>query len=158
MHRSRPAPRRVAQSPNSPVKNKMYTIAILSFFAIFLILIFSGFMFMVSTFSTSYTPATIGSLDSAKRTYFKFPTQNDTLIKGQTYTLLFDGGPPTIESMTLVQKGLSDQAIRVPIADQAYSIENTGEFEFTVPTNIPDGQYTIEAGPLVSELFTISSK
>lgn len=60
--------------------------------------------------------------------------------------------------MTLVQKGLLTQAIRIPIAENAYSIENTGQFEFTVPTNIPNGQYSIEAGPLVSEPFTISSE
>lgn len=142
----------------SPLRSTGYRLAILTFFAIFLIFVLLGLAFLAKSAGHEYDRIELSALSQTEKSTFLFPTQKDTLIKGQTYTLRWHGGPPTIEAMFLINKALQKEGVSVSIADRAYNIKNTGSYQFTVPTNIPDGLYQIEAGPLTSDYFEIKSK
>lgn len=140
----------------TPKQQAGYRFAILIILAMFLILGLVGFTFMIASLGSDYKTIELDALNGATQSQgFTFPTSQDTLEKGQTYTLKWSGGPPTIEAMYLVNRALQKEGVSVAIADRAFNVENTGSYEFTIPTNIPSGQYQIQAGTLSSDYFEI---
>lgn len=145
--------------PLSPHKEAGYRFAILIVMAMFLILGLVGLIFIIASFGKEYESIELSTLEESQQEQsFIFPTSNDTLVKGQTYTLKWTGGPPTIEAMFLVNRALQKEGVSVSIADRAFNIQNTGSYEFTIPTNIPSGQYQIQAGSLTSEYFEVKNQ
>lgn len=151
-------PRNQAQLPQpiTPRQAAGYRFGVLILLAMFLILGFVGITFMIASLGSDLKQVELKDLNQAQTTQgFTFPTAKDTLVKGQTYTLTWTGGPPTIEAMYLVNRALQKEGVSVSIADRAFNIQNTGSYEFTVPTNIPSGQYQIQAGTLTSDYFEV---
>lgn len=142
--------------PLSTHKEVGYRFAILIVMAMFLILGLIGLTFIIAGFGKDYESIELSSLEQTQQQQsFIFPKANDTLEKGKTYTLKWQGGPPTIEAMYLVNRAFQKEGVSVSIADRAFNIQNTGSYEFTIPTNIPSGQYQIQAGSLTSDYFDI---
>jgi len=133
-----------------------YRFGVLIIMGMFLILVLVGLTFMIASFGKEYQSVELSALQTSENQQgFIFPSSNDTLIKGQTYTLRWTGGPPTIEEMYLVNRALAKDGVSISLADRFFNIENTGSFEITIPTNIPSGQYQIQAGSLTSEYFEV---
>ncbi len=85
-----------------------------------------------------------------------FPTQKDTLQKGSPYTLKWTSNEPSPIAIFLVNKAAEKQGVSISLFDRVYNIPNTGSFIYTVPENIPDGEYKLEIGNLNSEYFQIT--
>lgn len=85
-----------------------------------------------------------------------FPKENSKLLKGQTYTLLWTPGSGRTD-IFLVDRSLESVGVSVSIADRVYNIENSGQYQYTVPKNIPDGEYKFNIGPLSSPYFEIKT-
>ncbi|CAN5337193.1 hypothetical protein BH10PAT1_BH10PAT1_0700 [soil metagenome] len=85
-----------------------------------------------------------------------FPKANDTLNNGQQYTITWmnDKSQNPIQ-LFLVSKLLEDQGQSIANADTKYNIPNTGSYTYTIPENIPEGEYKIEIGDLNSDYFRI---
>lgn len=124
----------------------------------FLIFVLMGLVFFIKSLGNTYDNVELSLENQTGRNVFIFPTSRDTLVKGKTYTIRWEGGPQLIQEMDLVNKALEKEGVSVSLADRFYNIENTGSYSVTIPSNIPDGLYKIQAGPMSSEYFKIQSE
>lgn len=83
-----------------------------------------------------------------------FPTATDTLKLGQSYTLEWTPGSGTT-NIFLINKAAESQGVSVSMFDRVYNIPNSGSYKYTVPKNLPVGEYKFEIGNLDSNYFEI---
>lgn len=108
-------------------------------------------------FSVTNQPLTPSPLPSPTQTQSSilFPKGNETLKKGQTYTLKWQKGSGNTQ-IFLVDTSLESQGESVSIADRIYNVPNSGVYNYTIPTNIPDSTYVFRIGNLTSKPFHIT--
>jgi hypothetical protein len=81
----------------------------------------------------------------------------DKAIKGKTYTIRWVAGSGTTD-IFLVNKALESEGVSVSLADRVYSVDNDGEYTYTFPKNIPDGEYRFQIGNEASGYFSVANK
>ncbi len=94
--------------------------------------------------------------DSQASSQITFPAGGETLIKGQTYTLQWTGGPEPTQ-IFLIDTSLKSAGASVSISDRIYGIKNTGSYVYKVPTTVKDGIYEFQIGNKTSKTFEIKS-
>jgi hypothetical protein len=113
------------------------------------ILLAGGFYYMVNRGKTN------------TKSGVTFPSGGETLVAGKTYTLRWKT-PTTTGSTTqifLVDKALLSQGASVSITDRAYNVSDTGTYDYTIPTAVPDSTYFFVIGAeTISNDFMITSK
>lgn len=84
------------------------------------------------------------------------PTSSTTWQKGQTYQITWTGGGQNnIQAIFLINKAAESYGVSVSLADRIYNVPNTGSYTYTVPTNIPTGEYKLEIDTAQSAYFMI---
>jgi hypothetical protein len=86
-----------------------------------------------------------------------FPKGGEQLKQGETYLLLWTGGPDTTQ-IFLIDRTLKDQGASVSVSDRIYGIENQHSYEYTVPTTTPPGEYEFQIGEITSAAFRIIAR
>lgn len=86
-----------------------------------------------------------------------FPTGNEVLVKGQTYQISWAGGKKA-EALFLSNVAMQKTGFSASLLDRKYNLANTVSYAYTIPTNIPDGEYILQIAGLTSNKFTVSSE
>lgn len=110
---------------------------------------------VIKTLETEQTIAQIQSEKVAPQ--ITFPTSDDTLVPGRTYTITWNTGNP---GEALFLSNIAEQKVgySVSILDREYNITAIDSFPYTVPLGLSNGKYTLQIAGLTSSPFTISSK
>lgn len=85
-----------------------------------------------------------------------FPEKGGELLKGETYTLKWEGGAEEV-SIFLVDSALEPAGVSVSISDRVYGIENKGSYRYKVPERLEEGTYKFAIGEGSSPYFKIVS-
>lgn len=143
---------------STTTQHREHRFVLLIVFGMFLMFVLIGLSFFVMSMGKAFDSAELTLESQSGKNAFIYPTSKDILIKGKTYTLLWEGGPPTIEQLDLVNRAYEKEGVSVSLVDRFYNLENTGSYKVTIPTEIPDGQYKFQIGPMASEYFIIVEK
>ncbi|HVT01235.1 MAG TPA: Ser-Thr-rich GPI-anchored membrane family protein [Patescibacteria group bacterium] len=84
-----------------------------------------------------------------------FPKGGETLRKGQTYVIEWQGGPEGDIAIFLQNQAAEKEGVSVSLVDRVYGVNNTGSYNYTIPDNIPNGMYRFQIGNLNSQYFSI---
>ena len=84
-----------------------------------------------------------------------YPAGGDTLKKGKNYVIRWMPGNGKTD-IFLINHMLESEGVSVSIADRIYNIDDYGQYNYRVPTNIPDGEYKFQIGDLTSKYFTVT--
>lgn len=151
-------PQRQPRSTDPTHEHREHSYAFLIILAFFLIFSLIGLTFFVANLGKTYDSIEIKLENPNPNNSFIFPTNADTLYKGETYTLRWNGGPQTIQQLDLVNRAYEKEGVSVSLVDRFYNLENTGSYKVTIPTELPAGQYKFQMGPMSSEYFKIEEK
>lgn len=117
------------------------------------VVIAAGYMYRI--YGAQKTTGTIAQIQSERENpQILFPKAGGTLYKGHTYNIQWTGGG-TGEALFLQSADLEKEGQSVSIVDRVYDIPNTSNIQYTVPSEIPDGIYTISIAGLTSGKFQI---
>jgi hypothetical protein len=117
----------------------------------FLILITAFFLLQVRSFSN---PLNINPYTTQPENAVTFPTSGTILKLGKTYTIKWKATPGYTD-VFLINHAYESAGVSVSIADRVYNIPDNGSLQYTVPKNIPTGEYKFTIGNLNSEYFEI---
>lgn len=107
---------------------------------------------------SSTVPATIqAAVSPTPVPHITFPTGNETLIKGQTYQISWVGGK-IAEALFLSNVAMQETGFSASLVDRKYDLANTVSYAYTIPSDIPDGEYMLQIAELNSNKFTITSE
>lgn len=104
---------------------------------------------------SSPVPETSATGDSTAAVTILFPGAEQTLRKGISYTLKWEGGGPQV-SIFLIDSALETKGASVSISDRVYGIDNAGSYEYTIPERISEGTYKFMIGSGSSPYFRIA--
>ncbi len=115
----------------------------------------AGYLYRIYT--AQKTTGTIAQIQSEREnSQITFPTSGGTLYKGHTYNVQWTGGKIG-EALFLQNTEMEKAGESVSIMDRVYDISSTSRVQYTVPSQIPDGIYTISIAGLTSGKFQIVS-
>lgn len=97
------------------------------------------------------------SIGKNKPIQFIFPKGGETLVKGNTYTIRYQGGSQAI-SIYLVSQVIEPNKITASIKDRIYDIKNTGSYTYQVPQKLDNGAYRLIIGDDMSSDFLVTSR
>lgn len=103
------------------------------------------------------SPIAFTTTTQSNEMQFLYPSQNQTLVKGETYRIKWVGGPKHIDALYLVDTALEKDGVSISLADRIYNFTNEGYFDYTVPSYLPNGEYLFEIGDNKSNTFKIVS-
>ena len=90
-----------------------------------------------------------------------FPSGEETLLRGGTYTVLWSGtsteGTATTTQLFLINTALESEGASASISDRVYNIPDSGSFRYTIPTSTATGTYRFMIGKLLSNIFRIAT-
>ncbi|HVZ67225.1 MAG TPA: Ser-Thr-rich GPI-anchored membrane family protein [Patescibacteria group bacterium] len=84
-----------------------------------------------------------------------FPRGGETLKKGETYVLEWQGGPKGDIAIFLQNQAMEKDGVSVSLVDRVYGLNNTGSYNYTIPDDIPSGSYRFQIGNINSPYFNI---
>lgn len=142
----------------SATTHREHSFALLIILGMLIMFVVIGIGFFAMNMNKKYDNVELSLKNANSKNMFIFPTSKDTLIKGQSYTIRWDGGPATIEQLDLVNRAYEKEGVSISLVDRFYNFENKGFYEVTIPTEIPDGQYKFQMGPMSSEYFNLQEK
>lgn len=123
------------------------------------IVLIAGAYFFSHNPNQTYIPATSSQniptpTTASAKLKILFPTKNDLLKPGKTYTLKWSGGSDQIQ-IFLIDTSLESQGESVATVDRLYGINNSGSYDYTIPSTIKPGTYVFEIGNRRSDTFKI---
>ncbi len=130
---------------------------------IIIILLLAGVLIFVPQNNKTKTTAQTGTATTSTipDVNMIYPTGSEMWTIGQTYTMKWSGGAPTV-SIFLINKWAEQFGASVSSFDRIYNIPNRGIYDYTVPAHINtthnEYQICIEDGPrsACSGYFSIS--
>ncbi len=118
-----------------------------------------GLAYIIYTFNQpkNNTPIQV-PVDDIKNTVI-FPVQGDILVKGFPYHLEWEiiDAPKESIAIFLIDASLEQQGESVSISDRVYDIPNIGTYDYSIPTNLPEGTYKLRIGKMDSGYFRVLS-